>query len=280
MPAAPALALAGCGGGGGGETPSAVTPPSSVLVEGAVQNGPFIVGSTVLINRLDEPRCSSTPSTLLAEIEDSVGSFSFETTESGPVQIVATGYYFSELTGQISDGQLTLKALYEVGTDTRQIAHVNILTHLINDRVLDLIADGQPTLREAITQAEDEIIAALSDALAIPDLNKFSALSLYDSATAQNNTLGNAYLLALSTGFYKYAKTKAQEFGTATDAELTLVLNRVSDDLEDDGRLQPGPFDPRVRVTAIRSLSPGDDLGESPLATFGRLIRKALAKLP
>ena len=90
---------------------------------------------------------------------------------------------------------------------------------------------------------------------AISDLNEFSALSLYDSATAQNNTLGNAYLLALSTGFYKYAKTKAQEFGTATDAELTLVLNRISDDLADDGRLQPGPFIGEF-VTAIRSLSP------------------------
>ena len=203
------LALAGCGGGGGG-TPSAGPPLASpVLIEGAVQKGPFIVGSTVLINRLDD-RGRSTPSTLVAEIEDSVGSFSFETDEPGPVQIIATGYYFSELTGQISDGQLTLKALYEVSDDSRQVAHVNILTHLINDRVLELIADGQPTLHEAIEQAEDELVAALADALAISDLNEFSALSLYDSATAQNNTLGNAYLLALSTGFYKYAKTKAQ----------------------------------------------------------------------
>ena len=223
----------------------------------------------MLINRLDS-RGRSTPSTLVAEIEDSVGSFSFETTERGPVQIIATGYYFSELTGQISDGQLTLKALYEVGTDARQIAHVNILTHLINDRVLELIADGEPTLREAIAQAEDEMVAALADALAISDLNEFSALSLYDSATTQNNTLGNAYLLALSTGFYKYAKTKAQEFGTATDAELTLVLNRISDDLADDGRLQPGPFIGEF-VTAIRQLEPRDDRGESSLAKLGRL---------
>jgi hypothetical protein len=225
-----------------------------VLIEGAVQKGPFIVGSTVLINRLDS-RGNSTPSTLVTEIEDSVGSFSFKTDERGPVQIVATGYYFSELTGQISDGTVTLKALYEVSSDTRQVAYVNILTHLINDRVLELIADGQPTLREAIAQAEDELVAALSDALAIPNLNEFSKLSLYDSSMSQNNTLGNAYLLALSTGFYKYAKTKAQEFGTATDAELTLVLNRISDDLADDGHLQPGPFILEF-VTAIRSLSP------------------------
>ena len=141
-------------------------PATPVVIEGAVQKGPFIVGSTVLINRLDS-RGRSTPSTLVAEIKDSVGSFSFETTESGPVQIVATGYYFSELTGQVSDGQLTLKAMYEVDTDARQVAHVNILTHLINDRVLELISDGQPTLREAIAQAEDELVAALADALAI-----------------------------------------------------------------------------------------------------------------
>ena len=147
---------------------------------------------------------------------------------------------------------------------------MNILTHLINDRVLELIADGQPTLHEAIAQAEDELVAALADALAISDLNEFSALSLYDSATAQNNTLGNAYLLALSTGFYKYAKTKAQEFGTATDAELTLVLNRISDDLADDGGLQPGPFIGEF-IDRDSALEPRDDRGESPLAKLGRL---------
>jgi len=255
------LALASCGGGGSGDGTPGVTPPvtpppslAPVMVQGTVQKGPFIVGSTVLINRLDS-RGRSTPSTLLAEIEDSVGSFSFETNERGPVQIVASGYYFSELTGQISNGVLTLKALYDVSDDTRQIAHVNILTHLINDRVLELIADGQPGLDEALAQAEDELVAALSEALTVSNLNDFSALSLYDSGAAQNNTLGNAYLLALSTGFYKYAETKAREFGTATDAELTLTLNRLSDDLADDGRLVPGPFI-REFVTAIRSLSP------------------------
>lgn len=249
------LAVAGCGGGGG-TTPGARTPApaTSVLVEGAVQKGPFIVGSTVLINRLDD-RGHSTPSTLVSEIKDSIGSFSFKTEERGLMQIVATGYYFSELTGQISDGTLTLKALYEVNSDARQVAYVNILTHLINDRVLALIAAGKPTLHEAIAQAEDELVAALSDALPIADLNEFSKLSLYDLAATQNNALGNAYLLALSTGFYKYAKTKAQEFGTATDAELTLALNRISDDLADDGHLRSGPFI-REFVTAIRSLSP------------------------
>ena len=184
-----ALALFGCGGGGGGGSdggtpttavpvsnnppPVSPAPPAPVVVEGAVQKGPFIVGSTVLVNRLDS-RGRSTTSTLLTEIDDSIGSFSFETDERGPVQIVATGYYFSELTGQISRGVLALKALYDVSDDARQVAHVNILTHLINDRVLKLIANGGVSLKQAISQAEGELIAAFSDALPIPNLHEFS----------------------------------------------------------------------------------------------------------
>jgi hypothetical protein len=264
-----ALVLSGCGGGGGG-TPSAATDPGQttappapsapstpatpVTVQGAAQKGPFLVGSTVLINRLDRLGHATT-STIVTEIKDSIGSFSFESDESGPVQIVAMGYYFSELTGQISGGVLTLKGLYQVNDGTKQVAHVNILTHLINDRVLKLIAPGGVDLASAIKQAENELVTALSSALVITNLNGFSALDLYDSTNAQNNSLGNAYLLALSTGFYKYAETKAKQFGTTTDGELTLALNRLSDDLEDDGRLTSGPFIGDF-ITAIRSLNP------------------------
>ena len=265
-----ALALAGCSGGGGGGSPAATTAPptatppatppapappavaSAVLVEGAVQKGPFIVGSNVLVNRLDE-RGKSTTSTLLTQIRDSVGTFSFETTERGTMQIVATGYYFSELTGQISNGVVALRSLYEVRDDARQVAHVNILTHLINERVLKLVSGGQMTLKAAIERAEDELVAALADALPIQDVKDFSQLSLYNGFGA--NETGNAYLLALSTGFYKYAETKSKEFNTATDAELTLILNQLSSDFAADGLLQPGLFI-REFVTAIRSLSP------------------------
>ena len=63
------------------------------------QKGRFLVRSTVLINLLDE-RGRSTMSTIVSKIEDSIGSFSFVTSQPGPVQLVASGYYFSELTGQ------------------------------------------------------------------------------------------------------------------------------------------------------------------------------------
>ena len=111
--------------------------PPVVEINGAVQKGPFLVGSTVLVNLLDE-RGRSTPSTIVSEIEDSIGSFSFVTSQPGPAQLVASGYYFSELTGQVSSGPITLRALYEVSDRPGQVAYVNILTHLINKRALKL----------------------------------------------------------------------------------------------------------------------------------------------
>jgi N-acetylneuraminic acid mutarotase len=241
------------------ETPVSPAPPVApalaVHVDGAVQKGPFLVGSTVLINRRDE-RGRSTSATLLSEIEDSIGSFSFDTNDPGLVQIVATGYYFSELTGQVSNSTLTLRALLEIDEQPGQKAYVNIMTHLINDRVLALLAGGQIGINEAIAQAESELITAFRDALPVTSLEGFSGLSVYNTGTSQAAAAGNAYLLALSTGFYKFAEMKAQEFGTSTDAELTLILNRLSDDLEDDGRLSTPNFI-REFTTAIRSLSPG-----------------------
>ena len=108
-------------------------------MRGTVQKGPFLVGSTVLINRLDNLG-RSTSSTIVSQVEDSVGSFDFVSNEPGPVQIVASGYYFSELTGQPSNGTLTLRALYQLTDQPNQRAYVNMLTHLINDRALELIA--------------------------------------------------------------------------------------------------------------------------------------------
>jgi hypothetical protein len=254
--------LAACSGGGGGsgsdngpppvigDNPS--PPPAELIITGAIQKGPFLVGSTVLINKLTA-KGEPTDATLTTDIEDSIGTFSFKTTTPGPVQIVADGYYFNELTGQPSSGTLTLKALYEVNEQNDQRAYVNIMTHLINDRALHLLAGGQLTFSQAISQAESEFLDAFSYALPVEDVASFSGLNIYDEGAAAS--IGNAYLLALSTAFYKYASIKALEFGTAPDAELTLVLNVIADDLAEDGSIQTEGFLDDF-VDAVRSLDP------------------------
>ena len=179
-----ALWLAACGGGGGGQpapnqpAPPAPSPPAnpSLAVSGAVQKGPFLVGSTVLINRLDSLG-RSTASTIVSQVEDSIGSFDFVPTDPGPVQIVASGYYFSELTGQISTGTLTLRGLYQITAQPSQTAYVNMLTHLINDRVLALLSGGTATLSSAIAQAEREVLAAFQPALPVTGVDTFSGLT-------------------------------------------------------------------------------------------------------
>ena len=262
--------LSGCGGGGSASTPAAPSPsasppppsaapptatqPTPIYVDGAVQKGPFLVGSTVFINRRDT-RGISTSATILSEIEDSIGSFDFVTTDPGLVQIVATGYYFSELTGQVSNGTLTLRALYEIRDKAAQKAYVNIMTHLINDRVLALLAAGNIDAAGAIAKAEGELVAAFRNALPVASIEGFSGLSVYNTGGSGGAGIGNTYLLALSTGFYQYAATKAEQFNTATDAELTLILNRISDDLATDGDLDTPGFIAEF-TTAIRRLSP------------------------
>jgi N-acetylneuraminic acid mutarotase len=257
-----AATLSACGGGGGSGSSSGgqqTTPPTmpsstSVKINGAVQKGPFIVGSTVLINRLDS-NGQSTSQTILSEIKDSVGSFDFVSDTPGPVQIVATGYYFSELTGQISSGTLTLRALYQLSDQPGQTAYVNLLTHLINDRALKLLSGGTLSLSDAIAQAESELLKAFNPALPVTGIKDFSELNIYGTAPNAAPSLGSVYLLALSTAFYKYAETEAEANGTAMDAELTLALNRLSDDLADNGAIdQPGFMDDFIR--AVRSLSP------------------------
>jgi hypothetical protein len=227
------MCVGGCGGSGGTEgsaaappapspaAPPSAPPPAPIHIDGAAQKGPFLVGSTVLINRRDDHGIS-TSATILSEIEDSIGSFDFVTTDPGLVQIVATGYYFSELTGQVSNGTLTLRALYKITDRPGQKAYVNIMTHLINDRVLALLAAGNIDAASAIAKAETELVKAFRDALPVASVEGFSGLSVYNMSGAAGAGVGNTYLLALSTGFYKYAATKAEEFGTATDAELTL----------------------------------------------------------
>jgi N-acetylneuraminic acid mutarotase len=255
------LLVGACGGGGGDNSGGSTPPPTgsnpppttSISVSGAVQKGPFLVGSTVLVNKLDA-QGRPTDSTIVTEIEDSIGSFSFQANGAGPVQIVASGYYFSELTGNVSSGTLTLKALLDVSSAaSKQTAYVNILTHLVNNRVLQLMSGSQLTFSNAIAQAEREFMEALSPALPVSGLDKFSALSVYN--VSGTSDVGNAYLLALSTGFYKYAALRAQEFGSSVDAELTLVLNQIGDDLRDDGEIQRAGFIDDF-TDAIRSLSP------------------------
>jgi hypothetical protein len=124
-----------------------------------------------------------------------LGRFEVEFDAAPLVSIEGNGSYYNEVTGSLSDGALTLRALYEVADEVAdsavQDAYVNLITHLTFGRVKKLILDGA-TFDGARAQAEQELRAALA---VVPD-----ALSL-GADGAHMNILGgdsddNAYLLA------------------------------------------------------------------------------------
>jgi len=223
------LLLAGCGGGGGGsDTGSTLPPPSGTarLVSATAEKGPFVIGSTVSVNRLDS-QAQPTASTLTTETDDNLGNFSFSI-EPGPVSISVDGFHFNEITGSLANARLTLRAIYEVQDTESQRAHVNLLTHLIHLRVETLVQAGSSILA-AVQTAQTELTAQLSPIFGPFSPDNFANYSVYASDSTSND--GAAYILAVSAAIYQFAINRGGTGGF--DAELALIVNNLSDDFAD-----------------------------------------------
>lgn len=167
------------------------------------------------------------------------------------MQISAEGYHFNEISGKPSDSTLTLRAIYRASSSAEQVSHVNVLTHLIHNRVRQLMQQGNTTV-EAIETAQTEWITSFQKVLIVDDLSNFTNLSLYDLDDQFSD--GNAYLHALSAIVYQYADRKANLKENSVDAELTTVLNYLARDFADDGEIS-------------------DEVILGDLATASRLVR-------
>jgi len=225
--------VVGCGGGGGDATPEpdgGGNPPptsgTSRLVSATAEKGPFVVGSSVSVNRLDS-LARPTASTLTTETEDNLGSFSFSI-EPGPVSISVDGFHLNEITGSLANGRLTLRAIYEVQDTISQRAHVNLLTHLIHLRVETLVQAGS-SIPDAVQTAQTELTAQLSPIFGTFSPDNFANYSVYASDSTSSD--GAAYILAVSAAINHFAINRGGTGGF--DAELALIVNNLSDDFAD-----------------------------------------------
>jgi len=223
--------LAACGGGGGTTDPdTGVNPPptsgTTRLVSATAEKGPFVIGSSVTVNRLDA-MAQPTASTLTTETDDNLGSFSFSI-EPGPVSISVDGFHFNEITGSLANGRLTLRAIYEVQDTASQRAHVNLLTHLIHLRVEMLVQAGS-SITDAVQTAQSEFTDQLSPIFGPFSPDNFVNYSVYASDSTSSD--GAAYILAVSAGIYQFAINRGGTGGF--DAELALIVNNLSDDFAD-----------------------------------------------
>lgn len=133
--------------------------PTDYTVKGKVEKGPFISGSTINLQPMNA-KMAPTGSTFSTTIADNAGNFAFNTAtlETPYAQLTANGYFFNEVTGQLSIGTLSLRAIADLSEQST--VNVNILTHLKYARILNLVEKGNKTYKEANKQAQEELLSA------------------------------------------------------------------------------------------------------------------------
>ena len=187
---------------------------AKMVVSGYVQKGQFAAGSQVTIFGLDDDLMANGDS-WPSNIKDASGSFAVSVAKGAAyMEIRAQGYYFDELSGETSDGIMTLEAIVDQTSDR---VNVNLLTHLVRPRIKRLVAEGS-TYSQARAQAERELVTTLG----------YSALDVsFDQLDITRSREGDALLLALACALQC----------DRTTGEMVTLINALSLDFEEDGTL-------------------------------------------
>jgi len=187
-----------------------VTIPESV-----VQKGPFVSGSAITIQILDK-EFNPTGDNLSVQTKNDLGEFKVGSKiKSNIVEVVAKGYYFNEVSGKLSDGELTLRSVLDLSEAKKM--NINVLTSLTKDRIVYLVIEEDMKFSKAKKQAEQELLKAFN----IPTDNVDSFESMDISQAGESN----AILLALS------ATLQAEN----SVAQLSELISKINLDLEKDG---------------------------------------------
>lgn len=187
---------------------------SKAVFSGYAQKGPFVNGSSVAILELDE-NLDQTGKTYFTTITDNSGSFEKKNMElvSNYASLKADGYYFNEVSGETSTGQITLYALVDV--EDVNSANVNVLTHLEYARVEYLVQQKALSFTEAKQQAQKEI------------MNIFGFSTSETTAFESFNLTDNAFLLAISSILQ----------GSLSTGDMAALMADIITDIRIDGVL-------------------------------------------
>lgn len=203
-------------------------------LSGKVEKGPFVRGSSISVQPLNSS-LNAIGTVFNGEISDDAGTFNLGQIElaSQFVRITTDGYYFNEVTGNLSSGTLHLVALADLSD--RSSVNVNILTHLKSARIHKLMQGGV-SFAAADKQAHKELLTQFG----LQSYEKIPAETMSISA----GTDGSGILIAISSII----------LSERTEAEVTQYLSKLSQDLADDGAFTEANmisvFQGKNRVTA------------------------------
>lgn len=204
-------------------TPRSSAPDASVLpssVSGVVQKGPFIRGTSVTVQSLDA-NLAPTGQTFDVVTSDDQGSFDVPVNVTSQyVEVISSGYYFDELTNDLSVAPLTLRAVADLTSGGT--VDVNLLTSMSEPLVRTLVLQGTP-FAQATLQAESSVLAACGFGAS----HGFS----FSSADFTGSGTSSAALLAASLIVEQYARS----LGSSEVAELTQLLSEIGAAASDSG---------------------------------------------
>lgn len=206
-------------------------------VSGTVEKGPFVQGSTINMQTMDE-KLHSTGKTFMETIKDDAGSFDFGSQEFDTpyAKITATGYFFNEVTGGLSQGMINLNALVDLSD--RSSVNVNLLTHLKSQRIQKLIEEGN-TFKAAASQAQTELMGAFGlQKYAGKDVSQFSITAGTDEAAALIAVSSIIQVGRSEAGMTEFISKLTNEFGAngsfsdATKETISTSVEKLNDKLE------------------------------------------------
>lgn len=191
-------------------------PSVRYTVSGKVEKGPFVAGSPINMQTMDA-KLQPTGKNFTVNIVDDAGNFNFGSQEFDTpyAKLTASGYFFNEVIGDLSQGTLNLNAVVDLSD--KQTINVNILTHLKYDRIIKLISSQGKSFKEANKQAQKELLSAFGlQRYADTDASQFSITAGTDEAGA---------LIAISSLI----------LANRTEAKITEYLARLSRDFANSG---------------------------------------------
>ena len=182
------------------ETPANLTQD----VQGTAFKGPFLPSSRVSLFVLNTD-LNQTGQTFRGNITDKTGSYYIANVPvDGAVELIVEGYFFNEVSGNLSDDVLELKAITaQTGT-----VNVNLFTTVEMQRVRALVASGL-TLSEAKTVALQELashfhwdLSGTADAIDLESGNGQALLAFSSMvASGRNVSQVGSLITRLTTDF-------------------------------------------------------------------------------
>lgn len=188
--------------------------PQNYIIGGSIAKGPFAIGSAIKIQEMSlkpiDPEEYYTTNTL-----SNTGSYAINSIalKSPYAEINANGRFYNEISGELSDRSINLKALTDLSLNEGNNGNVNILTHLKYQRILTLMSK-EMSFTDANKQAQDEIFSSFG-------LQKYSTTDA-SSLSISENAEESAILIAISSlllnnknedQFSYYLSNLCSEFG-------------------------------------------------------------------